>query len=140
MINFQPTSTLGIFIFFLFFLLLIFFFLFLDILTFQNTNTAKRNVFKELNTSFVKKANILPKHFLTNITSENIEQAEFVEEEVLGKILLKAFKFNLTLLPHQIIIFPIQYTKNITSDVSDYKILDNNQLRYKSFFSKFLNK
>lgn len=108
--------------------------MFLDIITCQNTNAAKKNVFKELNTLFVKKNNISPKNFLTKITAENKEQVEFVEEDAIGRILLKSFEFNMTLLPHQIMIFPFQYSKNITSDLDEYKILDNIQLRCKIYF------
>lgn len=89
----------------------------LDIITIDNTRaTVKSNVFKELNTTYVRKANIIPKRFISNITSKTSES-------------MKNFKFNLTLLPHQIIIFPMQYTQNIKVKFDDYKTFTNGQLR-----------
>lgn len=90
---------------------------------------------------FVKKANILPKKFLTNFTVENKERDEIINEIVddsfehdddddpMGSILLKQFDCNMTLLPHQIMIFPNQYFKNITFDVAEYRFLSNDELR-----------
>lgn len=103
-------------------------FLLLDIIICENTRAVRTNVFKELNSSFVRKANILPKQFITNFTSKNTEE-EYTEGDEREIILTKTFTFNLTLLPHQIIIFPNQYFRNLRSELGDYKIFDTDELR-----------
>lgn len=76
----------------------------------------------------MRKANILPKQFITNFTSKNTEE-EYTEGDEREIILTKTFTFNLTLLPHQIIIFPNQYFRNLRSELGDYKIFDTDELR-----------
>jgi hypothetical protein len=78
------------------------FFFFADIVSIENTPRAKRNIFEELSRLYSKNIHGKKECLVSNITTEEgLNNSQTV------------FSITFTLLPHQILFFPIEYKELI---------------------------
>jgi hypothetical protein len=91
---------------------------FSDIISIENTPSAKRNIFRELNIQYNKLVHTRKEMFLSEIDTPQTTSND------------KTFPFSVTLLPHQIFLMPESYQSAVDRDfLSNFKIYSDAEIR-----------
>ena len=93
---------------------------FSDVISIENQQTVAKNVFAELKNQYNKLIHCRKDSFISQLESKTVKDVDY-----------KAFTFQLTLLPHQMLIMPLEFKSAISRDVLfALKVYDDEEIRY----------